>query len=97
LRRILATQAVRFPELAKLAREEGWIRAVRAIASLLQKFAAGREIRGKDPELAADLILGLVLGGSGRLADYGIATKPEVQERRRHAAVELFLNGVRTR
>jgi TetR/AcrR family transcriptional repressor of mexJK operon len=53
-RRILAAQAIRFPELAKLACEEGWLRAVRAIASLLQKFAAGGEIRVEDPELAAD-------------------------------------------
>jgi TetR/AcrR family transcriptional repressor of mexJK operon len=97
LRRILAAQAIRFPELAKLAREEGWLRAVRAIASLLQKFAARGEIRVEDPELAADLFLSLVLGGSGRLADYGIAIDPDVQERRRQAAVELFLNGVRTR
>ena len=97
LRRILAAQAIRFPELAKLAREEGWLRAVRAIASLLQKSAACGEIRVEDPELAADLFLSLVLGGSGRLADYGFAIDPEVQERRRQAAVELFLDGVRTR
>jgi TetR/AcrR family transcriptional repressor of mexJK operon len=97
LRRILAAQAMRFPELATLARQEGWQRAVRAIATLLQKFAAGGEISVHDPELAADLFLSLVLAGSGRLADYGIAIDPEVQERRRQAAVELFLNGVRTR
>jgi TetR/AcrR family transcriptional repressor of mexJK operon len=97
LRRILAAQALRFPELAKLAREEGWLRAVRAVASLLQKYAAGGEIRVEDSELAADLFLSLVHGGSGRLSDYGVAIDPEVQERRRHAAVELFLNGVRTR
>jgi TetR/AcrR family transcriptional regulator, mexJK operon transcriptional repressor len=97
LQRILAAQASRFPELAKLAHEEGWLRAVRAIASLLQKFDACGEIRTEDPELAADLFLSLVLGGSGRLAVYGIPTDPEIQERRRQAAVELFLNGVKTR
>lgn len=97
LRRILAAQAIRFPELAKLALEEGWLRSVRAIASLLHKFAARDEIRVENPELAADLFLTLVLGGSGRLVDYGIAIDPEIQERRRQAAVQLFLNGVKTR
>lgn len=96
LRRILAAQSVRFPELAKLAQEEGWLRTVRAIANLLQKFSARGEIRVEDPELAADLFLSLILGGSARLADYGIVIDPEIQERRRQAAVELFLNGVRT-
>ena len=95
LRRILAAQSVRFPEMAKLAYEEGWLRTVRAIASLLQKFSARGEIRVEDPELAADLFLSLILGGSGRLADYGIVVDPKIQEQRRQAAVELFLNGLR--
>lgn len=94
LQRILAAQATQFPGLIKVAYEEGWLRAVRAVASILQKFAASGQIRVEDPELTADLFLHLVLGRSTRLAVYGIATDPEVQERRRQAAVELFLNGV---
>jgi TetR/AcrR family transcriptional regulator, mexJK operon transcriptional repressor len=95
LHRILAAQAIQFPELVKLAHEEGWLRAARAIAGLLQKFAARGQIKLEGPEQTADLFLNLVLGHSVRLALYGMAIDPEVQERRRHAAVELFLNGVR--
>lgn len=95
LRRILAAQSVRFPELAKLAHEEGWLRTVRAIANLLQKFSARGEIMVEDSELAADLFLSLILGGSARFANYGIDIDPKIQEQRRQAAVELFLNGVR--
>lgn len=97
LRRIVMAQALRFPELAKLAHEEGWLRAVRAVASLLQRFAARGEIRVEDPELMADLFLNLVLGISGRLHEEFVTNEPESLERRRHAAVELFLNGVRPR
>jgi len=97
LQRILSAQAVQFPELAKLANEEGWLRAVRGIASILRQSAARGQIKVDDPELAADMFLNLVLGHSKRLALYGIATEPEIEERHRKAAVDFFLNGIRTK
>jgi TetR/AcrR family transcriptional regulator, mexJK operon transcriptional repressor len=95
LRRTLAAQAVQFPELAKLAHEEGWLRGVRAVATLLQQFADRDQIKIEDPAIAADLFLSLVLGTSDK--HHGIAIRPKVQEQRREAAVKLFLNGVRPR
>jgi AcrR family transcriptional regulator len=95
LRRTLAAQAVQFPELAKLAHEEGWLRGVRAVAILLQQFADRGQIKVDDPAIAADLFLSLVLGTSDKL--HGIATRPKIQELRRQAAVKLFLDGVRSR
>ena len=95
LQRVVAAQALHFPELARLAHEEGWLRGVRAVACLLQKFAIRGQIATEDPELAAELFLNLVLGKSTRMAQYGMANSPEVQERLRQAAVELFLRGVR--
>ena len=97
LQRILAAQAVQFPELAKQAHEEGWLRAVRGVANLLRQFAARDEIRVADPELAAELFLNLVLGRSRRLALYGMVADPKIEERHRHAGVELFLSGFGTR
>lgn len=94
LRRIVAAQAIQFPDLAQLSHEEGWLRAVRAVEVLLREFEARGEIKVKDPAIAADLFLNLVLGTSERLALYDIATDPKVQEQRRRAAVELFLAGV---
>src|ERR1700726_1624542 len=95
LRRTLAAQAVQFPELAKLAHEEGWLRGVRAVAILLQQFANRGQIKVEDPAIAADLFLSLVLGNTDK--QHGITTRPKVQEQRRQAAVKLFLNGVRPR
>jgi TetR/AcrR family transcriptional repressor of mexJK operon len=95
LRRTLAAQAVQFPELAKFAHEEGWLRGVRAVAILLQQFADRGQIRIEDPAIAADLFLSLLLGNTDKL--HGIATRPKLQEARRQAAVKLFLNGVRPR
>jgi TetR/AcrR family transcriptional regulator, mexJK operon transcriptional repressor len=95
--RILSAQAVQFPELAKLANEEGWLRAVRGVASILRQSAARGQIKVDDPELAADMFLHLVLGHCKRLAIYGIATDPEAAERHRKAAVDFFLNGIRSK
>src|ERR1700732_2334567 len=71
LRRTLAAQAVQFPELAKLAHEEGWLRGVRAVAILLEQFADRGQIKIDDPAIAADLFLSLVLGTDKH---HGIAT-----------------------
>ena len=94
LHRILSAQAVQFPELATLAMEEGWLRAVRGVASILRQSAARGHIKVDDPELAADMFLNLVLGHSRRLMLYGIETDPKTEERHRKAAVEFFLSGI---
>jgi TetR/AcrR family transcriptional repressor of mexJK operon len=97
LQRILSAQAVQFPELAKLANEEGWLRMVRGVSSILRQSAARGQIKVDNPELAADMFLNLVLGHSKRLALYGIAADPETEERHRKAAVDFFLSGIRTK
>jgi TetR/AcrR family transcriptional repressor of mexJK operon len=97
LQRILSAQAVQFPELAKLANEEGWLRTVRGVSSILRQSAARGQIKVDDPELAADMFLNLVLGHCKRLALYGIAADPKTMERHRKAAVDFFLSGIRTK
>ena len=97
LQRILSAQAVQFPELAKLANEEGWLRTVRGVSSILRQSAARGQITVDDPELAADMFLNLVLGHCKRLALYGIAADPKTVERHRKAAVDFFLSGIRTK
>jgi AcrR family transcriptional regulator len=97
LQRILSAQAVQFPELAKLANEEGWLRTVRGVSSILRQSAARGQIKVDDPELAADMFLNLVLGHCKRLALYGIAADPKNMERHRKAAVDFFLSGIRTK
>jgi TetR/AcrR family transcriptional regulator, mexJK operon transcriptional repressor len=97
LHRILSAQSVQFPELAKLANEEGWLRAVRAVSSLLRQSAARGEIKVSDPELTADIYLNLVLGHCKRMVHYGIRVDPKTEERHRKAAVDFFLIGVQAK
>lgn len=93
--RCIAAQALQFPDLARLAYEEGWLRGVRIVGRLLELLAAQGQLAVDDPEIAADLFLNLVLGRSSKQALYGIAVDPETEERRRRAAVALFLTGHR--
>lgn len=95
LTRCIAGQALQFPDLARLAYEEGWLRGVRAVARLLEVLAAQGQIAVDDAEITADLFLNLILGRSARQALYGIAVDPRAQETRRRAALALFLAGVR--
>lgn len=97
LNRIVAAQALKFPDLARLAHEEGWSRAVQAIAALLRQFGRHGQIDIRDPELAAALFLDLVVGHTWRSAVYGLPNDPKLVERLRKAAVKLFLDGVRAR
>ncbi|MGI4942998.1 MAG: TetR/AcrR family transcriptional regulator [Janthinobacterium lividum] len=97
LGRIISMQAPVFPELAELAHRDGWLRAVAAVGRLLSLFAARGEIVVADPEVAADLLLNLVLGRSMRRAAYGVEVDPAATEQRLRAAVGLFLQGARPR
>jgi TetR/AcrR family transcriptional regulator, mexJK operon transcriptional repressor len=97
VQRILAAQAVQFPELATLANEEGWQRAASWVAVLLRRFQARGEIDVGDPELTASLFLNLVLGESRRMNLYNLKTDPNAAEREREAGVTLFLKGVKVR
>jgi AcrR family transcriptional regulator len=93
LRRAIAAQALRFPELARFAYERGWSRAVESVGRLLASAQDKGLIIG-DPDIAADLFLSLLMGPSSRAALYGIEIDPEGLERQRKAAVDLFLRGV---
>ena len=95
--RILMAEANRFPELAKVAHELGWQRSNAILATMLKHFADAGQITVPDAELAAEQFLSLVVGRQTRMALLGIATDPAQIERRTHAAVRLFLDGVRPR
>jgi hypothetical protein len=70
---------------------------VRAIAGLLRRFAERGEAEIKDPDIAAELFMSLILGSSSRGALHGITQSAEALESRRSAAVELFAAGVKAR
>jgi TetR/AcrR family transcriptional repressor of mexJK operon len=95
--RIIMAQAVRFPELAKLIKQEGWQRSNAMVATVLRHFTDNGQLAIEDVEVAADLFLSLVMGRQTRLAILGFQTDPAQLDERTRAAVTLFLDGTRPR
>lgn len=94
LGRILAAQGERFPELGKLAVEEGLNRQIKLVETILVRFSAGRRYAIDDMALAADLFLSIVLGRISRMALLGVQMEPYALDRRVREAVRLFLRGL---
>jgi len=94
---IITVQAERFPELERLAHEEGWVAAVKRVARVLAHYVERKEISIGDPELAADMFLNLVLGRAASRKPLRHPRTREAMEKRVQAAVRLFLEGVRVR
>jgi len=95
--RIITVQAERFPELERLAHDEGWVAAVKRVARVLAHYVERKEISIGDPELAADMFLSLVLGRPPSRRPLRHPRTREAREKRVQAAVRLFLEGVRVR
>ena len=95
LHRIIVGEAERRPEFGRLANSEGRQVGIRAIAAALKRHRA--KLRGDDLEQAAEHFMGLVVDSNLRRAALGIKTDSSEIETRIHAAVDLFLNGMRRR
>jgi hypothetical protein len=94
LGRILAAQAPRFPDLAKLAIKEGSERQLWLVESILSHFARDHVFVSNDIPMLADLFLSIVIGRTSRLALYGIPIEQDQLVKRADAAVTLFVRGL---
>ena len=94
LSRILAAQAINFPDLAELAYEEGWSKAVSTTAQLFDHLKAEGSLQFGDTSVAAEAFLNIVIGQATRRSMYGIVIDPKIQDKRLRAAIKLFLNGL---
>jgi TetR/AcrR family transcriptional regulator, mexJK operon transcriptional repressor len=94
LQRVIAAQKLKFPELARFAYEQGWVRAVEGVADILRSFDERGSVHVPDAKLAAEIFLNLIIAPTSRAALYGIEVDPERQEERRAASVRFFLRGL---
>ena len=91
LKRVLTSQAGQFPDLSATLQEAGWGAIMRHVAALLRLAIDFERSPVRDPELAADLFLSLVLGRLSHEALIGIEVDRSAIGRRVAAAVKIFL------
>jgi AcrR family transcriptional regulator len=95
LGRIAIAQAARFPDIAHRTHTAGFWPRQKLVVELLQRHAATGAIVADDPEILAELFLGMVSGMPARLASFGIVRDRATQEHHLQVAVRLFLRGLR--
>jgi AcrR family transcriptional regulator len=98
LHRLVIAESGRFPELAEMVRQSGAAAGMARIADLLAAEMAAGRLASRDPGLAAEQFLYLVLTGPQRRA-LGLAPPLDAAGVAAWArqAVALFLNGCRAR
>jgi AcrR family transcriptional regulator len=94
LSRIAAAQAHQFPDVAQRT-QRSLGRRQRVVADLLRHHAAAGAIRADDPEMLAELFVGLVASAPARLASLGTVRDRDEQDRYTLEAVQLFLRALR--
>jgi TetR/AcrR family transcriptional repressor of mexJK operon len=94
LSRIVAAQATNFPDLARLAEEEGWLKAVSTMARLFDRLAAEGAVQIEDTTVAAEVYLNITVGHSFRQAMNGIPIDLGAEEKRLRASLRLFMTGI---
>ncbi len=95
LSRIAIAQAERFPDISRRTHTaDSWPRQ-RLVVDLLNRHAATGEIVVEDPEVTAELFLGMVSGVPARLASFGIIRDSPTQDHHLQVAVRLFMRSLR--
>lgn len=75
--RMMTSQAINFPDIAKLGKEEGWLKAVATTARFFDHLVAQGALDVDDTTIAAEVFLDVVVGHNHRLATFG--TPPEMK------------------
>ena len=95
LEQIAITYAERFPDIARRTHGTGFWPRKQLVTDLLVRHAEAGEIVAEEPDVLAELFLGMASGGPSRLASFGIVHDPADQERHVQSAVALFLRSLR--
>jgi AcrR family transcriptional regulator len=91
--RMMTAQAINFPDIAKLGKEEGWLKAVATTARFFDHLAAQGALDVDDTTIAAEVFLDVVVGHTHRMATFGTPMEIKSAEKRVRAAIKLFLAG----
>jgi hypothetical protein len=91
--RMMTSQAINFPDIAKLGKEEGWMKAVSTTARFFDHLVAQGAMDVDDTGIAAEVFLDVVVGHTHRMATFGLPLEMKSAEKRMRTAIRLFLAG----
>ena len=91
--RMMTSQAINFPDIAKLGKEEGWLKAVSTTARFFDHLVAQGAMDVEDTGIAAEVFLDVVVGHTHRMATFGTPLEMKSAEKRMRSAIRLFLAG----
>jgi AcrR family transcriptional regulator len=91
--RMMTSQAINFPDIAKLGKEEGWLKAVSTTARFFDHLVAQGAMDVEDTGIAAEVFLDVVVGHTHRMATFGTPLEMKSAEKRMRLAIRLFLAG----
>lgn len=91
--RMMTAQAINFPDIAKLGKEEGWLKAVATTTRFFDHLVAQGALAVDDTTIAAEVFLDVVVGHTHRMATFGTPMEFKAAEKRMRAAIKLFLAG----
>lgn len=88
--RMMTSQAINFPDIAKLGKEEGWMKAVSTTARFFDHLVAQGAMDLEDTGIAAEVFLDVVVGHTHRMATFGTPLEMKTAEKRMRSAIRLF-------
>jgi AcrR family transcriptional regulator len=91
--RMMTSQAINFPDIARLGKEEGWLKAVSTTARFFDHLVAQGVMDIEDSGVAAEVFLDVVVGHTHRMATFGTPLEMKSAEKRMKSAIRLFLAG----
>lgn len=91
--RMMTAQSINFPDIAKLGKEEGWLKAVATTARFFDHLVAQGAMELEDTGIAAEVFLDVVVGHTHRMATFGTPLELKAAEKRMRLAIRLFLVG----
>jgi AcrR family transcriptional regulator len=97
LQRIINVESYRFPEILRLAYDQGSRPTIEFLTSLLRQHTEAGTVIVEKPEIAAPAFLSMVVGAPLRSISFGGPIDEEALEERIPYFVKLFLNGIRPR
>ena len=97
LQRIINTESYRFPEIFTDSYELGSLPTIRFLADLLERETSRGNLAIKDPLMAANTFMSMVVAGPVRFILAAMPLEQADLARRVAYGVELFLNGARPR